>query len=60
MVELYLLGGDRPPSERLSSCKLSTKVKRPKRFSVVSERLSTIAVVVGGERLGEMGGGDRH
>jgi hypothetical protein len=47
------------PSQRCSFLRVCTNVKSPERFSVFSERLSTMAVVVGGERLGEMGGSDR-
>lgn len=45
------------PRQRCSFLRFCTNVKCPETFSVFSGRLSPMAVVVGGGRLGEMGWG---
>jgi len=37
---------------KVKCLKVFVKIKSPERFSVLSERVSRIRVVVGGERLG--------
>jgi len=51
---------DRPQKLRLSVSRFCAKVTSPETFLVERERVSTMAVFVGVERFGEMGGGDRQ
>ncbi len=48
-----------PPAIEVKCLKVFAKIKSPERFSVLSERVSRIRMVVGGERLGWRCGGDR-